>query len=137
MPVLGSKRDVVGTLYWFISFALKKQVDGFALSFCCVLLVSSIGLGHVAYFTAMQAEAYCKPSPLEKTVALLSPRSPACILVLHDFHTKVRKCDFQYDGGNILQSASEVLDLFDVCLCFRFPAYWSIMSHFNYPTMHN
>lgn len=129
IPVLGSKRDVVGNLYPFICFALKKQIDGFAFSFSCVLLVSPIAFAHAAYFPAMQAEGY-KPTPLEKTVALLSPRSPACILVLHDSDTKVRKCDFPYDAGNTLPSASEVLGLFDVCLCFRFPAYWTVMSHF-------
>lgn len=48
IPALGCKRSVVGNLYQFISFALKEQIDGFALSFCCVLLVSSIAIVQAA-----------------------------------------------------------------------------------------
>ena len=64
IPVLGSKRDDVGNLYWFISFTHKKktnQIRGFILSFCYVLLVSSIALGHQPNFSAMQSEGY-KPT---------------------------------------------------------------------------
>ena len=118
--MLGSKRDDVGNLYWFISFTHKKKQTRYV----------------VLYLVSVMFSWFLLLLLVTSLIFLLCNQRGINPLIREECGSPEPKLSWIYCGTSCFRYKStfyvieealcnlclEILDLFDVCLCLLFPA---------------